>query len=303
MPAEFGGFAPQFELPEQRHTPEDQFYALADAVDAQTRATKGFQRIEELVDESGDFTEATRQLRQFLDKRNQTLDTSVSVEYPSHGEQFNEQAVKNMLEHVRFLTSVPERFLGNGAAAEVYTFRSSHTELDRLMCAKIVTNAQRQAEGNSITKEMWIQDALRDLKVNEVRVPEAYFSFSTTRMQGMLMEHLDAVNLRRVLEGQTTEGVPDTLPPTFDIDRYFQALEAFVEQMHARGIYHNDLYLRNLMVDRVTGMPYVIDFGKATLDQDIDKTKTFAQDPTTKDQASMAAARDELKKWLETKES
>lgn len=124
------------------------------------------------------------------------------------------------------------------------------------------------------------------------------FAFSSIRMNGMAMEHLRAANFRRVIEGQTTEGIKDILPPSFNIDTFFLRLREFLHAMHARGVVHNDLYLRNIMVDHVTGLPYIIDFGKAILDSELDKTKISFEDMIKRDLITLEAAEAEARKWL-----
>ena len=139
---------------------------------------------------------------------------------------------------------------------------------------------------------------IRKLNVEGVRSPEPYFAFSSLRFDGFVMEHLDALNFRRILEGQTTEGMKDELPESFDVDQYFGRLRGYVSEMHARGIMHNDLHLRNMMIDRRTGLPRLIDFGKAKLEQDLDKSKTSLVEEARRDIDTLFFAEKEVRDWL-----
>ena len=112
------------------------------------------------------------------------------------------------------------------------------------------------------------------------------------------MEQLDASNLSRIREKQTTEGIKDELPENFDIDDYFRRVKEFLVHLHGLGIYHGDVALRNLMVDRKTGLPYVIDFGKARMERDLDKSNINLPDYAKSDLAALESAKEELREWL-----
>jgi tRNA A-37 threonylcarbamoyl transferase component Bud32 len=69
---------------------------------------------------------------------------------------------------------------------------------------------------------------------------------------------LDAVNLQLVINGD------EMMPDNFNKEEFFDSLGEYVGEMHfQKNIAHGDLYARNIMVDRVTGKPYVIDFGRS----------------------------------------
>lgn len=71
------------------------------------------------------------------------------------------------------------------------------------------------------------------------------------------MEELDADGLQHILNG-TVEP-----PENFDAFRFFDEYAAFIESLHEAGIVHGDIAPRNVMVDRKTGKPRVIDFGRS----------------------------------------
>jgi len=78
------------------------------------------------------------------------------------------------------------------------------------------------------------------------------------------MEHFDnATRLEDVLDPFKPEFVKN-FPSTFDHNEFFLKLERFIKKMHnEKGIYHRDLYARNIMIDNETGNPIVLDFGDA----------------------------------------
>jgi len=276
---------------------EDEFYSLVETLDEGTQRTAGFKKIVDAVEDSGDFDNGMLQLKQFLDRRNSSLDT-ITVRKTEGGRDVDIEDAKKTVNEIRLIMNFPERFLGNGATADVFTLRKSFEDQSGMICAKVVKDYARYAEGLPIFQELDVLDSVRDLNVEGVRAPIALFGFSSIRFDGFAMEQLAAVNFRRILEGQTTEGVKDALPEGFNVNEYFGRLRAYVTELHKRGIVHNDLYLRNMMVDRATGMPRIIDFGKARLDRDLDKTKTTLTDEAKKDFATLQAAEAEVKIWL-----
>ena len=280
-------------------SPEGAFYGFIETLDESTRKTPGYLRIVEEVENTGDFSKAIEKLKHLKEKRNAALDR-VIIHRAETAHNLDQAGIDAMVGEIRLAISYPERFLGNGASCDVFTLRESNIT-NKLTCVKVVRDYQKYAEGHTLLNEMEILDSIHDIDVEGVRTPEPLFAFSSIRIDGMVMEHLDAVNFRRVIEGQTTEGVKDTIPPAFDVDVYFSRLRKYTDVMHARGVVHNDLHLRNLMIHRVTGLPYVIDFGKAIVESAIDKTKTSLEDIIKRDDATLDRAETEARKWLSKK--
>lgn len=74
----------------------------------------------------------------------------------------------------------------------------------------------------------------------------------------LAMEEMDAVNLEKALQGE------ELFPDTFNVETFFTDLKTFVQRMNEEfGIYHRDLQDRNVMIDKETGKPVLIDFGDA----------------------------------------
>ena len=278
---------------------EDRLYALVDSLDPAVKNTSGFKKILDATEDSGDYDKGFSSLRTFLDQRRNSLEkvtfSSVNAEY-----RIDAESVQLMVRDIRFAMSNPATFLGNGAVAEVFTLRNTGSFSERTICVKVVTDYQRYAEGNRMSKEVSFLDALQDLQVEGVRTPLPYIVFSGIGMDGCIMEHLEAFNFRRILESQTTEEIKDELPEGFDVKVFFRQVHLYVEQMHLRGIYHGDLHLRNLMIDRKTGLPRIIDFGKARFERELDKTKDLP-DYAKSDFESLRMAEAEVEEWLAQK--
>lgn len=296
MSIENRGFDPSKE--NEPKSAEDQFFDLVDSLDEVTASTRKLKEIEDLADKTEDYATALSSLKDFIQRRRDAMN-EVRINKSETGEKLDKRGIEDLLAEIRTTMSNPERFLGNGATADVFSLRTSSQDLDTMICTKVITDKERYTENLTLAKEMRVMDKLRNLQVEGVRSPAPLFTFSNLRHTGLVMEQLDAVNFRRVIEGQTTEGVKDELPANFNNEDYFKRLRAFIDQMHKEGVVHGDLHLRNLMVDRETGFPRVIDFGKAQLDVDLDKTRTSMQDELRIDIATTQAAEIEARKWIE----
>lgn len=185
--------------------------------------------------------------------------------------------------------SMPPNFLGNGAVAEVYQLANR-----KGVCAKIVKDFDKYKEGNTIHQEAKFLEKLNGFEVDGVRSPELVCTVSTINTYAILMEELDAVNFRRVLEGH------DKLPESFDFNTYFSKLRNYLNNLHEKGIYHQDFVLRNMMIDNKTGDPYVIDFGKAENKDDLMGERFHELEPIkiSKDMAGLESAIAEVKQEI-----
>jgi serine/threonine protein kinase len=144
--------------------------------------------------------------------------------------------------------------LGQGMTAEV-CFLASNEKL----CLKIYKNKTEEIKGIfflSPEDEMYIQDRVSLIR-GDARSPKVYCSFEDREggLKYLLMERLDAVSIEDVFVGRAE------LPENFDFDKFSVALKKYIEEMHSFDVYHRDLHEGNIMIDKNTGMPYVIDFG------------------------------------------
>jgi RIO-like serine/threonine protein kinase len=158
--------------------------------------------------------------------------------------------------------SDPERYLDKGGAAVVYTLSND-------VCIKVLTdrhssiseNREHYDLGVSVEEEAEILRILTSFSKSGVRTP-AYKALVKSSKPGgtaaIVMEQLNAVNLKHVLLGK------EEMPSSFNREKFFEALETYLVALHEEMRFaHNDLEARNIMVDRETGLPYVIDFGRA----------------------------------------
>ncbi len=272
---------------------EDEFFKFAEKFDETSRKTSKFRAIEKLADDDGDYKAALSKLKIFYTERRNVLEkTSVNK---IEGLEIDEESLKHDIANFAIVQGDQERLLGNGAVAEVFYLRGIYKSD---CCVKIVYNEKMYAEGNSLEKEHGFLQKLQDVEVDGVRTPKPFYSFSNLKMKGLVMEELDAFNFRRIIDGFTTAGIKDELPSDFDLDGYFSKLKKYFNHLHSLGIYHGDIALRNLMVNRKTGLPVVIDFGKARLASELDKTNLNLPDYAKSDLAALDSAKAEAKEWF-----
>lgn len=279
---------------------EDSFYDFAEALDDTTRQTRGYKKIMDQVDESGDFDRGLQLLKEFVAQRSSSMDTQV-IQRAEAGREINREGVEQVIGDIRSALRNKDRFLGKGATGAVFTLRTSVQDRRHMVCAKVVHDTQQYAQGVTVHKELGFLDRLRGVEVRGVRTPTPLFSFSGKDLTGLAMEHLDAVNFERVLQGETTEAVADVLPEGFDVDEYFDSLRAYVEEMHHRGIIHNDFYLRNMMIDRGSGLPRVIDFGRSNFVHELESSGASVEQAKKADFDAVASAERKVRSWLEGK--
>lgn len=145
--------------------------------------------------------------------------------------------------------------IGYGKAGHVIADGVLHPGI----CYKMLFDDEILPQGtNDIATETEILQSVR-LKMDGkygVRVPIVYGFISEEGTRAITMELMNAPSLRKVVERQKED-----MPKNFDYHKFFSALESFIKEMHTHGYYHRDLHAGNVLVDRETGMPCVIDFG------------------------------------------
>lgn len=128
------------------------------------------------------------------------------------------------------------------------------------VCYKVFFPQDRQPLGtNDISLEADMQKYVGELgEMYGVRSPKVHYHIANETVRAIAMERLPAVSLEDVINGR------EDVPAAFDIDRFFDALAKYMNALHEKDIYHRDLHIGNVLIDRDTGVPYVIDFGHAT---------------------------------------
>lgn len=201
-----------------------------------------------------------------------------------------------------------ENFLGKGGTALVFDLGDQ--------CLKIMPNrhADKNAGsynlGNTVSAECGIQNHLREVEVDGVYAPRVLSFYDGAKITAIVMERLDAANMQMVLNGK------EYLPNNFLGDRkiksqdeidealdvFFDALQNYVLEMHERGVAHCDLMPRNIMIDKSTGKPRVIDFGRAKrISAGSGKRSAEEFKLMEKDLEELEKAREKMEAFLKTK--
>jgi serine/threonine protein kinase len=192
-------------------------------------------------------------------------------------------------EAVRQLQSIsenPENFIDKGGAGAVY-------KLPAGMCMKVMEarhdspNSNIMKLGNTLEQEARFLERIEHFSFAGARTPEYLGYIRSKNFLAILMEELEAVNLQKVLNGEAA------LPPSFSFDRFFDALEQYMDHLNTDfHAVHGDLEPRNVMIDIKSGNPRIIDFGnakwlskdpapervtKALIKQDWDKLDSMAE--------------------------
>lgn len=128
---------------------------------------------------------------------------------------------------------------------------------------------------NSPKIEAYFLSRTQDLH-RSVKVPQPIcFWEGTSDMLGkfkiLILEKLDAFTIQDLLMNEAQLG------PDFDIQKFSDDLTDFVQRMNAAGIHHNDITVTNVMIERGTNSPCVIDFGDAEKEFG-DENKPFTKD-------------------------
>ena len=153
------------------------------------------------------------------------------------------------------IVSDEKNYIDKGGAGTVFDLGA--------YCIKLMKNRHNKKDmgydlGNSPYQEYKIQNLLRGLTIDGVFVPEIYGVGIGEESSAIVMGRLDAVNMQKVLNGE------EKLPDNFSLEDFFADLEGYmIDGVHERGIIHNDLKPRNIMICRQTGKPRVIDFGRS----------------------------------------
>lgn len=189
-----------------------------------------------------------------------------------------------------------DNYIDHGGAANVYSFAG------RDVCIKIMKNRHRSSRkemynlGNKPITEFSLMERLHNFERGGVRSPIAEACVESEESSMIIMEKLDAVNMQHILNG--SEGMPES----FDRERFYESLEEYIEGLHEeKEIAHMDLFPRNVMIDRKTGVAYVIDFGRSLFLNDLseeEKQKSMKDDWNKYDELCL-----ELEKFSERETS
>jgi tRNA A-37 threonylcarbamoyl transferase component Bud32 len=151
----------------------------------------------------------------------------------------------------------PSSYMDKGGAAKVYQLPSG-------LCMKVLEkrhdspNSHLMKLGNTIQTESSFLERLSGFSHAGVRTPDYLGYARSPEFSAIFMERLDAVNLQRAIEQL------DPFPKSFDPEAFFVALDEYMAELHMEwGVVHGDFEARNVMIDKKSGLPRVIDFGKS----------------------------------------
>ena len=174
-----------------------------------------------------------------------------------------DQRLRQIAKSIRDFVNDPENYMDKGGAGSVYTLGE-----DAGVCVKIIKNRHGRASseqydlGNSIRDEAMFLRKLSDFSVKGVRSPEYISALTGGQYGALIMEKLDAINLQHIINGEAEP------PAGFNPVAFFDDVDTYITALHdEKGVCHMDLEPRNLMVDRSTGKPYIIDFGRSVSTQ------------------------------------
>lgn len=215
---------------------------------------------EELADRFEDahrdlsLSERRDALKDLLDNRKRALRERIgSRSNPEHVAviETSPLALVNMIQNIE---EGPHEKLGEGKAGRVVaSARFPNT------CYKVMFPEDRVPKGtNDIATEADLQDEIAMLgEISGVRAPKVFSFIHEGDTRAITMERLEAVSMRDVMDGK------EPLPVAFDADVFMDRLGKYITELNMRGYYHRDLHEGNVMINKETAVPYVIDFGYA----------------------------------------
>ncbi len=127
---------------------------------------------------------------------------------------------------------------------------------DNLVTAR---SRQRQDEFRSIVA-LFMQEALNLSKLNHPNIVKVHQVFQDNETAYMAMDLVDGPDLLETVEGTAPRLSPDEIVQT--LTKILDALG----YVHAQGFLHRDISPDNILLDRATGEPVLIDFGAARKD-------------------------------------
>jgi len=215
------------------------------------------------------FLSFFKKFSSFLEKRRNALN---AIDIPQDTDPQLAQELRDFDAKVARSFGKPDLFLGNGATAEVYEMLGHPT-----ICVKYITDQGRYNEGNHMRTEFGFLKDLRGFTYGNVRTPTPYFlrihpkdghSYGMERIYGkslsqILEKPLDAIDLIAVAK-------------TLDRNKVIDEVRIFLDGMHARGVTHNDLRARNIMLG-IDGSIVIIDFGKGKKDETEARHTAFSE--------------------------
>lgn len=219
-------------------------------------------RWRDFFDDSEDQQTALNQILEVADRRekitqNAVTDDDFKVEFTGEANRQNEEWKAAVLEDIHKILKSRAVSIGYGKTAEVYErhFKDGSTSD---YCIKVIYNIKEPeyADHNDIKTEFSYLEKLADIEVEGVRTSKPYAYVQNKGAHILVMEKFNAFALANIFDGT------QKIPQGFDPEIFFTRLKRYVQKMHELKIHHRDLHAGNIMIDRQTLMPLVIDLGK-----------------------------------------
>lgn len=241
------------------------------------------QRYEAVEDESAAL-ELFEAFSEFKFRRKEALDKDTLEIHPDVVSPEVLRQISEVQDSIRHSFGRGEFFLGNGASAEVYIL-----PIAPVLAVKHITNQSAYNENNHIRTEYNFLDKLHNFSSAGIRTPQPYFTrIHPTEGHSYGMERIDGENLSRILEEPRKNIEFIKILKTLDRAEVEQNLIAYVTELQEKfRISHNDLFRRNIMVDKDANF-YIIDFGKA-------RTEEVGEDHEMKFSSDLATVRSEVR--------
>ena len=118
---------------------------------------------------------------------------------------------------------------------------------------------QREDDFRSVVK-LFVQEAMTLSRLQHDNIVKVHQVFEDNDTAYMAMEHIDGPDLLETVEGSAHALTPQEIRSILD-----QMLDA-IAYVHAEGVLHRDISPDNILLDRKTGRPVLIDFGASRKD-------------------------------------
>lgn len=180
-------------------------------------------------------------------------------------EHINSEKFKKKVELFCKEVLIKDNIVDSGNFAQVFAEENTY---EGLCFKKIKPLAEPR---NNVHQEGDILRRIQNID-EEVKTPAPFLSadYHTINSKGnpikksvLVMEKMNAITFREILGIEISQENRKVLPENFDPELFFKKLEVFFEKIHKVGVYHCDVSYANLMIEKETNTPIVIDFGEA----------------------------------------
>jgi serine/threonine protein kinase len=182
---------------------------------------------------------------------------------PKNEREFSDKSLERFVEFAKHVF-IKENIHDSGNFSEIFL----SSDIDSNICFKKIKPFSKPT--NDAWEETDFLDRVYSLSKNSgVMVPKPIFALKALvkynkesrpiERQVIGMSFMDAYKMEDVIESKNNARIPDN----FNVDEYFGSLRNFIKKIHENGIYHADLFSRNIMIDKKTNAPVLIDFGEA----------------------------------------